>query len=85
MYSIFELSIILINFLILFLFAIATASLTENIFCKLFEKETKKRKQQETIRHQRIVYVMCENATSGIKQEFIGQRKCYINELIKFF
>lgn len=85
MYNIFEILVILIFVLCIFLFIIFTASALDRWLNYLLKKELQKRNKIKVAKYQKCIYDICNSATATFCQEFIGQRKSYINELIKIY
>lgn len=83
MYNILEILIILIFGLCIFLFIIFSASVLDGWINYLVKKELQKRNKIKVLKHQKHMFDICNSATATLRQEFIGQRKSYTNELIK--
>jgi len=83
MYNIFEILVILIFVLCIFLFIIFSASALDRLLNYLLKKELQKRNKIKVLKHKKHIFNICNSATSTLCQEFIGQRKNYTNELIK--
>lgn len=83
MYNIFEILVILVFGLCIFLFIIFTASVLDSWIDYLLKKELQKRNKIKVAKYQKHIYDICNSATTTLCQEFIGQRKSYTNELIK--
>jgi len=83
MYNIFEILVILIFVLCIFLFIIFSASALDRWLNYLLKKELQKRNKVKVAEYKKHIYDICNSATSTLCQEFIGQRKSYTNELIK--
>lgn len=85
MYNIFEILVILIFVLCIFLFIIFSASVLDSWINYLLKKELQKRNKIKVSKHQKYIFDICNSAAATLRQEFIGQRKSYTNELIKIY
>lgn len=85
MYNIFEILVIFIFVLCIFLFIIFSASALDRWLNYLLKKELQKRNKIKGSKHQKYIFDICNSATATLCQEFIGQRKSYTNELIKIY
>ena len=69
------------NYIILFLFTIAMLYLIHSIATRMQNKT--KRISRKQITHKYAKIDLCEYLTLNMQQEYIGQKKVLINELIK--
>ena len=69
------------NYMILFLFILAILYFICSIVARMQNKT--KRKVRQQITHKYVKIDLCEYLTAKMKQEYIGQKKVLINELIK--
>lgn len=69
------------NYMLLFLFAIAILYFICSIVARMQNKT--KRMPRKQITHKYAKIDLCDYLTVNMKQEFIGQKKVVINELIK--
>lgn len=69
------------NYMILFLFAIAVLYFICSIAARMQNKT--KRRTRKQITHKYTKIDLCDYLTSNMAQEYIGQKKVLINELIK--
>lgn len=69
------------NYMILFLFAIAILYVICSITARMQNKT--KRVIRKQITHKYTKIDLCDYLTSNMTQEYIGQKKVLINELIK--
>lgn len=69
------------NYMILFLFAIAMLYLIHSIVMRMQNKTKRRVRQQITHKYAKID--LYEYLTANMQQEYIGQKKAIINELIR--
>ena len=72
---------LIMSYVMTFLLALATIYFIHEIIVRIKNKTQKRTSQQITHRYAKID--LCEYLTSKMKQEYIGQKKAFINQLVR--
>ena len=72
---------LIMTYIMMFLLTLAAIYFIHEIIVRIKNKTQKRTRKQITHRYAKID--LCEYLTSKMKQEYIGQKKAFINQLVR--